>query len=144
MYQLGKKSKAELSSCHTDLQKIVHTAIRLTDVDFAIVEGHRSIERQQLLYDAGRSKIDGVTKKGKHNYSPSLAFDICAIVKGKASWRECYLAYLGGILMVTANMLYEKGVISSTLRWGGNWDGDGEIITDQSFIDLPHFELKVG
>lgn len=26
------------------------------------------------------------------------------------------------------------------IRWGGDWDGDW-IHTDQSFHDLPHFEL---
>jgi len=26
------------------------------------------------------------------------------------------------------------------LRWGGNWDMDGEPITDQDFQDLVHFE----
>jgi peptidoglycan L-alanyl-D-glutamate endopeptidase CwlK len=28
-----------------------------------------------------------------------------------------------------------------SLRWGGDWDGDGSR-RDHSFIDLPHFELK--
>jgi peptidoglycan L-alanyl-D-glutamate endopeptidase CwlK len=27
------------------------------------------------------------------------------------------------------------------LRWGGNWDRDGEPVTDQDFQDLVHFEL---
>jgi hypothetical protein len=27
------------------------------------------------------------------------------------------------------------------IRWGGNWDMDGEPITDQDFQDLVHFEL---
>lgn len=27
------------------------------------------------------------------------------------------------------------------IRWGGNWDMDGEPVTDQNFQDLVHFEL---
>lgn len=29
------------------------------------------------------------------------------------------------------------------LRWGGNWNMDAEILTDQSFDDFPHWELKI-
>ena len=28
------------------------------------------------------------------------------------------------------------------IRWGGNWDSDDEL-NDQTFFDLPHFELTV-
>ena len=140
-YLLSQRSKEALGSCHLDLQRIATEALARTQVDFAIIEGHRSIDRQQLLYQAGKSKIDGLTRKGKHNHTPSLAFDLCAIVQGKASWRECYLAYLGGVLTATAAELFARGELQHQLRWGGNWDQDGEIITDQSFIDLPHFEL---
>ena len=141
-YHFGKHSLEQLDSCHADLQPIAKEALRRSQIDFKIVEGHRSLERQQLLYKAGKSKIDGLTRKGKHNYSPSLAFDICAIVGGRASWRECYLAYLGGVITATAADLLASDKVSHKLRWGGNWDGDGEIITDQSFIDMPHFELQ--
>ena len=141
-YTFSTRSKEALSSCHTDLCQIAETALLRTQVDFAVVEGYRSIERQKLLYEAGKSKIDGLSRKGKHNYSPSLAFDICAVVRGKASWRECYLAYLGGVITSTAAELLAKHKIKHSLRWGGNWDSDGEIITDQSFIDMPHFELQ--
>jgi hypothetical protein len=28
------------------------------------------------------------------------------------------------------------------LRWGGNWDMDAEILTDQNFDDYPHVEIR--
>lgn len=140
-YIFSERSRSALKSCHPDLQLIAETALRSTQVDFAIVEGHRSIERQQLLYKAGKTKINGITQKGKHNHNPSLAFDLCAIAGGKSSWRESYLAYLGGVITATAAQLLAASKIDHALRWGGNWDRDGEIITDQAFIDLPHFEL---
>ena len=40
-----------------------------------------------------------------------------------------------------AEMLYKQGGITHKLRWGGNWDMDGEILIDQSFDDRPHVEL---
>ncbi len=31
-------------------------------------------------------------------------------------------------------------VLGYTLRWGGDWDRDGDLL-DQSFFDLPHLEI---
>ena len=141
-YKLGNTSKKRLSTCHIDLQKIIETAIEVSAIDFGIAEGHRSTERQKQLFDLGLSKIDGITKKGKHNYSPSMAFDIYAWVNGKSSYDSRYIIYLGGVINTVAKMLYDSEVIFHKVRWGGNWDVDGEIITDQGFIDIGHFELK--
>ena len=140
-YSFSKTSASRLATCHEDLQKIANLAIKVSAVDFGIAEGHRSIERQKMLYAAGKSKIDGTTKKGKHNYDPSLAFDVYAYVKGKASYSERDLCYIGGVMKACAEILHDQGMIYHKLRWGGNWDGDGQIVTDQGFIDLPHFEL---
>ena len=121
MHKFSGKSKERLETCHKDLQLIMTEAIQNSMVDFGIAEGHRSLERQKLLFDAGKSRIDGISKKGKHNYSPSLAVDIYAFVNGKASWDVSYLSYLGGVITATAAMLYEEGEISHKVRWGGNW-----------------------
>ena len=141
-HSFSGRSLELLDTCHEDLRTIAKESIRHSLIDFSIVEGHRSTRRQKMLYEAGMSKIDGIHKKSRHNYSPSMAFDICAYVNGKYSWRECYLAYLGGVIMAVGSRLAEEKKITHRLRWGGNWDGDGEIITDQSFIDLPHFEIN--
>ena len=106
------------------------------------MEGHRSTTRQKKLFDAGKSKIDGINRLGKHNHNPSLALDIASYVNGRISWDISTLFYLGGIFRSVATRLLEEGAILHALRWGGNWDGDGEIITDQRFVDLPHFELQ--
>ena len=140
-FKLGKTSLSRLDTCHKDLQKIVLASIELSPIDFGIAEGHRTKERQKELFDQGKSKIDGITVKGKHNYSPSLAFDFYAFVGGKAIWEPQHLCVIAGIIQATAKMLYIQGEVEHRLRWGGNWDGDGEIISDQNFIDLPHFEL---
>lgn len=136
MYSFSNTSKDRLSTCHEDLQKIFEVAISLSPVDFGISEGHRSLERQKQLFDEGKSKIDGISKKGKHNYTPSKAVDVYAWVNGKASWDKSHLCVIAGVVMaVAANY-------SIKLRWGGNWDMDGEVISDQTFQDLPHFELR--
>ena len=140
MNKFSLRSLGKLSTCHVDLQFIAKEAIAISDIDFGISEGERSIERQKELFDEGKSRIDGVTRKGKHNYHPSLAFDIYAWV-GNASWEKKDLIYLGGVITSVANHYYDKGIIKHKVRWGGNWDKDGIIISDQNFQDLPHFEL---
>lgn len=139
----GERSKNNLDTCHQDLQLIANEAIKITPIDFGISEGNRSLNRQKKLFDEGKSKIDGINKKGKHNYNPSLAFDIYIYITGKdRAYDEKHLCYVGGVLSTVAKQLYKEGKIKHLLRWGANWDGDGELIYDQSFQDLPHFELK--
>ena len=49
--------------------------------------------------------------------------------------------FFGGVVLGIAKMLKAEGKIDSSIRWGGDWDGDTHI-KDQTFIDLPHFEIK--
>jgi len=145
-FSFGERSLQKLSTCHPDLQKIMRLAIKRSDVDFGITEGHRSVERQKQLYDEGKSKIDGITRKGKHNYSPSLAVDIYIYhpdleTRRKLAYDKVHLAYVGGIISTCAKELYERGEVSHVIRSGYNWDSDGIIDFDQSFDDYPHHEL---
>lgn len=147
-YTFGDRSQTRLETCHPDLQRIMRDALAVSDVDFSIVEGHRSIERQNKLFKKGLSKIDGVTRKGKHNYSPSLAVDIVVYTDQKQfrkriAYDWTHLAYIAGVVTSTARRLYEDGTIKHLVRWGGNWDRDGILKADQSFQDGPHFELYI-
>lgn len=146
MYKFGKNSLEKLKTAHEDLQKIMFLAIKRSKIDFGISEGHRSIERQFSLFQQGKSKIDGKTKKGKHNYMPSRAVDIYAYhpvseVRKRMAFDYKTLCYIAGVIDSCALELLRKGEITHKIRWGGNWDLDGELITDQKFDDLPHFEL---
>lgn len=154
MNKIGKSSRKKLDTCDPDLQLIIEESIKVSDIDFGIAQGERTIELQQLYFDQGKSKInpkaysslEKLLSKAKHIVDGEIrllsdAVDIYAYVNGKASWNPKYLCYIGGVIMSTANRLYEEGRIMYKLRWGGNWDNDGEIITDQNFQDLPHYEL---
>lgn len=147
MNKFGRNSQEKLNTCHPDLIKIMTLALSRSSVDFGVSEGERSLSRQKELYDQGKSKIDGIRKKGKHNYSPSLACDIYAYhpdpaTRRKIIWDLGTLCYIAGVVKSCAEELLSKGEISHTVRWGGNWDMDGVILLDQSFDDLPHFELR--
>jgi len=145
-YKFGKTSSARLKTCHPDIQKIMKLALSRSHIDFGISDGHRSVERQYELYQQGRSKIDGKRRKGKHNYSPSMAADIYIYHPHKATRMKLaydipHLCYVAGLIFSAAQELLAAGEIEHSVRWGANWDGDGVIALDQSFDDYPHFEL---
>jgi len=142
-HSFGNRSKEKLGTCHADLQLIMEESLKVSQVDFGVSEGNRSIEKQLEYFNTGKSKIDGIKIKGKHNYQPSLAADIYAYIKGKPhfAFNKTYLVYLMGVITSVAQRLYNEGKISHVVRSGYNWDSDGEIGTDQTFQDLPHYEL---
>jgi peptidoglycan LD-endopeptidase CwlK len=130
MYKFSRKSKAKLETCHPDLQRVFNEAIK--HVDFTILEGIRSLERQQELVRSGASK----TLNSMHIEKPdgtSHAVDAIAYPIQWDNYNRNYL-FAGFIKGIAAGM----GI---KLRLGSDWNGDFDT-TDQSFHDLPHFELE--
>ncbi len=145
-FQFSSRSLLNLETCHPKLIQVAQKALSVSPYDFGITEGHRSTERQKELYDtvdaAGNrlTLIDGIKKKGNHNYSPSRAFDFLPSgnVNGLPVWQDVQrFSVIAGVILATGNSM---GV---GLRWGGDWDGDGNA-KDQQLYDLPHIELTEG
>jgi len=159
MFSFSDTSLQKKQTIDYDLQIILDESIRESQIDFGISEGYRSPEAQFILFKKGRKLIDGIwvvvnekevvtnidgyTLKGNHNYYPSLAVDIFVHVEGKPNLRydKVHLAYLGGLILTKANALFKRGIVTHKIRWGGNWDGDGELLYDQKLKDMPHFEI---
>lgn len=146
-FKFGKNSTKKLMTCHKDLILIMQESIERTRIDFGITEGHRSLQRQYQLFIEGKSKIDGKSRKGKHNHSPSMAVDIYIYhpdieTRRILAYDRVSLAYVAGVIDAVAYDLKKKGLVRHTIRWGANWDSDGVIDLDQAFDDYPHFELK--
>ena len=130
MYKFGKKSQERLETCHADLQKILNEIIKI--YDFTILEGKRTLEQQQKYFKEGKSKLDGINKKSKHQSKPSLAVDIAPF---PIDWNDTKRFYfLAGLVIAKANELGIK------IRWGGSWNGSFDF-KQNKFNDLPHFEL---
>lgn len=133
MPKFGKKSADNLSQCHPDLQLLLNAVVR--DFDCSVICGHRSEQDQNEVFQAGKSKVQ--FPDSKHNRFPSRAVDVGPYdpkIKG-VNWKDLKRFYFfGGYVKKTAEILGIK------IRWGGDWDSDTEI-TDQSFNDLPHFEI---
>jgi len=127
-YAFGKRSRQNLDEAHPYLQEIFNEVIKI--IDCAVIEGHRDREEQNKLYDIGQSKLRW--PRSKHNTSPSLAVDVIPYPVDWNDWDRFY--FLAGIVKGVAFKLGYK------IRWGGDWDSDNHF-DDQSFHDLPHFEL---
>jgi len=129
MPRYSKKSKERLSSCDERLQDVFNEVINY--VDCSILEGHRSKERQNKLYDENRTKVK--YPNGRHNSSPSKAVDVTPY---PVDWedRERQTLFAGFVLGLARNM----GI---RLRWGGDWDMDFQVM-DNRFDDFPHFEVR--
>ena len=134
MLQFGRKSKAELETVHPSLKLVMTESLRMELIDFSVLQGHRGKEEQDRYFKLGKSKVK--FPNGKHNSMPSLAVDVVPFIKYKISWNPVHCIFLAGVVLTCAKNL---GI---GLRWGGNWDRDLEIMTDQDFNDLVHYELS--
>jgi hypothetical protein len=140
---MGVAALAKYKSLHIDLQKIITELMACSPMRFSISAGYRSTTEQFKLWKEGKSKIDGVTELGKHNIMPSLAVDIFPLINKKANFDRENMIFLSGAFMAVANKLLSQLEIPNRIRWGGNWNRDEVILSDQSFDDLFHFELDV-
>lgn len=130
MPQYSASSQGRLSSCHPLLQQVFKQVIKT--VDNTVIEGHRNKDKQNRLFDEGKSQLK--YPKGKHNSLPSLAVDAAPY---PIDWndRERATLFAGYVLGVACEM----GI---KLRWGGDWNCNFET-TDNNFDDLWHFELML-
>ena len=129
MPKFSKKSLSKLETCDKRLQDLFLRVVK--KFDCTILEGHRSKDRQNKLFDEGKSKLK--YPKGKHNSLPSKAVDVAPY---PIDWndRERFTYFSGYVLGIA----YQMGL---KIRWGGDWDMDTQV-KDNNFDDLPHFEIK--
>ena len=119
-FKLSSKSLERLQGVDERLVKVVKRAIEITPIDFSVLEGLRTLDRQKQLVADGFSQ----TLKSKH--LTGHAVDLGCLIDGKITWdKEHYL---------TLSLAVKEAAESLRIgvRWGGNF---------KSFFDGPHFEL---
>ncbi len=119
-FKLGKKSRERLIGVHPDLTRVVERAIEIATVDFTVLEGLRTKERQAQLLKAGAT----TTMNSRH--LTGHAVDLGALVDGKVRW-DWPLYY-----KIAAAMKEAAKELNVAIVWGGDW---------RTFKDGPHFEL---
>jgi peptidoglycan L-alanyl-D-glutamate endopeptidase CwlK len=126
MPRFGNRSKKRLRGVDTRLISVLNEVVKYYDL--TILEGKRTEERQEELVAKGASK----TMKSKH--LEGKAVDVAPYPI--PDWKDTYqFIYMAGRVMQEADRL---GV---TLRYGGDWDMDETVVSDQTFQDLVHFEI---
>lgn len=130
-FKFGETSITRLKTCHPDLQRVMFLALSRSSEDFTILQGIRSEQEQNKLWHENKTKVK--YPDSKHNSNPSLAVDIAPY---PIDWHNTKRFY--DLAKVVLSCADDLGI---QLRWGGDWDMDGDH-TDQTFNDLPHFELS--
>jgi peptidoglycan LD-endopeptidase CwlK len=120
-FALGKTSIANLRGVHPDLVRVVERAIRLSPVDFRVIEGIRTLARQKQMVAAGASK----TMNSRH--LTGHAVDLAPLVAGQVRWDWPLFHQMAPAMKQAAADL---GV---AISWGGDW---------RTLKDGPHFELQ--
>lgn len=136
MPRFGDTSKERLRTLHPNLRDLLQSVIRNTDCK--ILCGHRDRSEQALAVEQGHSKTPW--PQSKHNHVPSLAVDVSPWPIPKdwgEQWPERVKFY-----QLAAVLQDHAARMGIGLRWGGDWDGDGDF-ADQTFNDLVHFELTM-
>jgi peptidoglycan L-alanyl-D-glutamate endopeptidase CwlK len=116
-YALGQRSLQNLSGVHPDLVSVVKRAIEITEQDFSVLEGLRSLEQQRINVEKGVSK----TMNSRH-----LTGHAVDLIPYPVSWDWEYFYPIADAMKQAAE---ELGV---DIEWGGDW---------KSFPDGPHFQL---
>jgi imidazole glycerol phosphate synthase subunit HisF len=119
-FKLSVRSLNMLRGVDKKLVDVVKRAIELTEIDFRVTEGLRSVERQRMLFDDGKSQ----TMNSKHLLGKAV--DVVAYFEGSVTWdKEHY---------VTISKAFKQAAkeLSVPIRWGGDF---------KSFFDGVHYEL---
>lgn len=156
-YVLGSRSRVKLQGVHPALVRSVELAISITEQDFAVHCGCRTLEEQRQCVARGTSW----TLNSKHLKQPDRfgrAVDLVPFRDGQLSWDwpGCYL--------IASAMSRASAEIGVTLVWGGVWDramreykptlaaireasadyvARRKKLRRRAAIDGPHFEIQL-
>jgi len=148
-FKLSQRSLDRLEGVNEALVVVVKEAIKLSRIDFGVIEGLRTEETQRRYVDLGKSQ----TMTSKH--LTGHAVDLMAYIDGQACWELNVYDDIADAMKAAA---ISNGV---SIRWGAAWnipdirewsdrmaDAMNHYIDSRRsenrrpFIDAPHFELS--
>lgn len=119
-FVLSKRSRENLKGVNAQLVAVVERALELSPVDFTVIEGLRTPERQAELMKQGFTK----TLKSRHIIGQAVD-----IVPLPVDWKNPEpFRKVAEAMKAAAKQL---GVV---ITWGGDW---------KTFQDLPHYQIEV-
>jgi peptidoglycan LD-endopeptidase CwlK len=120
MRKYSQRSLNNLNGIHPDLRRVIDRALQDSPLDFVVIEGLRTKERQKQLVASGASR----TMNSRH--LTGHAVDLMPIGPNGPAFDWPLYDKLGPAVKEASQ---KEGV---ALDWGGDW---------KSFRDGPHFEL---
>jgi peptidoglycan L-alanyl-D-glutamate endopeptidase CwlK len=117
---LSDASLRRLAGVHPHLEDLILEASRTGEVQFDVVEGLRTLERQRQLVAEKKSK----TMNSRH--LTGHAVDLVPLTLGKQDWRW------PGFYPLAAFMKSVAASRNQPIEWGGDW---------RKFKDGPHWQL---
>lgn len=151
MFKFSKRSLDNLCGVHPLLVAVVKEALAISDIDFGVTEGLRTIERQKHLVEKKLSQ----TMNSKHLKQADgwgHAVDLVPYIGEKISWQWSDIFIMASAIQsIIGPDKYPK------IRWGGAWtllnvnrsprdlqEGYKEYCRHakkKPFLDGPHFEI---
>lgn len=131
-FRFSQRSEGNLKGVNASLVKVVRRALELSTVDFIVIEGVRTVARQQQLFAQGRTtpgKIVTWTMKSKH--IEGRAVDLLPVT----GWDN-----LSSFKAVSKAMFQAASELGVKITWGADWNGNG--IQEKGETDSPHFEIS--
>lgn len=125
---LSQRSENNLEGVNEELAYVVRLALQSSEVDFTVVEGVRTIERQKELVAKGASR----TMNSYHipNEHGGRAVDLYPFYDGKVQVKAPTV-YWQQIAKAMKQAAREQGVM---ITWGGDW---------KSLVDMPHYQIEI-
>lgn len=117
---LGQRSLSRLEGVHPDLVRVVKRAAAMSSLDFTVLEGLRTLDKQKQLMAIGATK----TMNSRH--LTGHAVDLAPMVGGTVRWDWPLFHQLAPVVKAAAK------AENVPLQWGGDW---------RTFKDGPHWEL---
>lgn len=145
MNVLGQASIDKLKRLDPRLCEVMMRVSTRSPFLWRVVQTDRTIAQQREYFRVGASKVnpdayatpEALYKAAKHVVGPGMPYSraVDIAIVGKDPYHVPSLAFLAGLVWSVSEEL------CIPVRWGGDFDQDGQLLEPGSFIDLPHFEL---
>lgn len=126
-HTFSEKSLQLLNTINKQLGILATEVLKISKIKFEITEGYRDQTTQQKYFKEGKSQLDGIIKKSKHQQGKAIDIVCYDPNTNKPTYdkKELYY-YIAGLFECKAKEL------TIEITWGGWW----------SFEDCVHFELN--
>lgn len=113
-HKFGQRSERELATVHKDLQRVCRRALEISEVDFGILQGLRTVTEQK------ENVAKGVSQTMRSRHLTGHAIDFGAYVKGQyvnGDTAEEYRLYE----LIAAAFKRAAAELGIPIIWGGDW-----------------------